>query len=86
MKIMSLPRRLQSKMNQVMRIMFLSQPLTSTVTHGSDTWLIDSGASKHMIGYEDSLSNRIHKDSPCKVKLGDNYQHPIKGVGKLPTS
>jgi hypothetical protein len=56
--------------------------LTVTVTHGSDTWLIDSGASKHMIGSEGSLSNLIHKDSPHKVKLGDDYQYPIKGIGE----
>jgi hypothetical protein len=35
-----------------------------------------------MTGYEDSLSNLIHKDSPHKVKLGDDYQYPIKGVGE----
>jgi hypothetical protein len=60
----------------------LISTLTGTVTHGSDTWLIDSGASKHMTCYEDSLSNLIHKDSPHKVKLGDDYQCPIKGVGE----
>jgi hypothetical protein len=35
-----------------------------------------------MIGYEDSLSNLVHKDSPHKVKLGDDYKYPIKGVGE----
>ena len=43
---------------------------------------LDNGASKHMIGYEDSLSKLIHKDSPHKVKLGDDYQYLIKGVGE----
>jgi hypothetical protein len=56
--------------------------LTGIVTHGSNTWLIDSGASKHMTGYEDSLSNLIYKYSLQKVKLGDDYQYPIKGVGE----
>jgi hypothetical protein len=28
----------------------------------------------------DSLSKLIHKDSHHKVKLGDDYQYPIKGV------
>ena len=28
--------------------------LTRNATHGSDTWLVDSGASKHMTGYKDS--------------------------------
>jgi hypothetical protein len=60
----------------------LISTLTGTVTHGSDTWLIDNGASKHMTCSEDSLSKLIHKDSPHKVKLGDDYQYPIKGVGE----
>jgi hypothetical protein len=60
----------------------LISALTGIITHGSDTCLIDSGASKHMTGYEDSLSNLVHKDSPHKVKLGDDYQYPIKGVGE----
>jgi hypothetical protein len=60
----------------------LISALTCSVTHGSDTWLIDNGSSNHMTGYEDSLSNLIHKDSPHKVKLGDDYQYPIKGVSR----
>jgi hypothetical protein len=43
---------------------------------------VDSGASKHMTGYKDYLSNLTHKDSPHKVKLGYDYQYPIKGVGE----
>jgi hypothetical protein len=43
---------------------------------------VDSRDSKHMIGYKDSLSNLTHKDSPHKVKLGYEYQYPIKGVGE----
>ena len=35
-----------------------------------------------MIGYKDSLTNLVEKDSPHKVKLGDDYQYPIKGVGE----
>ena len=34
----------------------LISSLTGSVSHGSDTWLVDNGASKHMIGYKDSLS------------------------------
>jgi hypothetical protein len=60
----------------------LISTLSGTVTHGRDTWLINSGASKHMMGYPYSLSNLIKKGSPHKVKLGDHYQYPIKGVGE----
>jgi hypothetical protein len=56
--------------------------LTGTVTHGSDIWLVDIGASKHTTSYKYSLSNCTHTDSPHKVKLGDDYQYPIKEVGE----
>ena len=52
------------------------------MTPGEDTWLIDSGASKHMIGQKDILSSLTEKDFPQKVSLGDDYQYPIKGMGK----
>ena len=53
--------------------------LTETVTHGSNDWLIDSGASKHMTGFKESFVNLSEHESPHKVKLGDDYQYPIKG-------
>ena len=34
----------------------LISALTGTVTHGNDTWLVDSGASKHTTGYKDSVN------------------------------
>jgi hypothetical protein len=61
----------------------LISALTGTDTHGSETWLIDTGASKHMTGYKDSFSELVQKDSPHKVKLNDDYQYPIKGVGEV---
>ena len=60
----------------------LISALTGTVTHGNDTWLVDSGASKHMTGFKEYLSTLIAKESSQKVKLGDDYQYPIKGVGE----
>ena len=58
--------------------------LTGTVTHGNDTWLVDSGASssKHMTGFKEHLTTLLAKESSQKVKLGDDYQYPIKGVGE----
>jgi hypothetical protein len=49
---------------------------------GEDTWVIDSGASKHMTGQKDILSSLIEKELPQKVSLGDDYQYPIKGMGE----
>jgi hypothetical protein len=50
------------------------------VSLGEDTWLIDSGASKHMTGQRDILSFLTKGNFPQKVTLGDDYQYPIKGV------
>ena len=57
----------------------LISTLTGNITHGSGTWLIDGGAFRHMTGNKEVLKNLIMKDSPHKVKLGDDSQYPIKG-------
>lgn len=46
-------------------------------------WLIDSGASRHFIGYKEALSNLIEKDTNLKIILGDNATYPVKGVGNV---
>jgi hypothetical protein len=61
-------------------VLFFS--LSGSVSLGEDTWLIDSGASKHMSGQRDILSSLTEKNFPQKFTLGDGYQYPIKGVGE----
>jgi hypothetical protein len=56
--------------------------LSGSVTPREDTWLIDSGASKHMTGQRNILSCISEKKFSQKVTLGDDYQYPIKGVGE----
>ena len=53
-----------------------------TVTHGSNYWLIDSGASKHMTLFKEYFLKISKHELPHKVKLGDDYQYPIKGSGE----
>ena len=60
----------------------LFSALSRSVTLGEDTWLIDSGASKHMIGKKKTLSRLEEKNSPQKVPLGDDYQYPMKAIGE----
>ena len=60
----------------------LISALTGTVTHGRNDWLIDSGAFKHMTGFRESFVKLSEHESPHKVKLGDDYQYPIKGSGE----
>ena len=49
----------------------LISTLTGTISHGSNDWIVDSGASKHMMGYKESFINMFEHDSRHKVKLGD---------------
>ena len=59
----------------------LISALTGNITHGIDDWLIDSGAYKHMTRFKESFVRLSEHESPHKVKLGDDYQYPIKGSG-----
>ena len=52
------------------------------ITHGSNDWIIDSGASKHMTGFKESFVRLSEHESPHKVKLRDDYQYPIKFSGE----
>jgi hypothetical protein len=61
----------------------LISSLSGSITPGEDTWLIDSGASKHMTGQRYILSYISKKKFSQKVTLGDDYQYPMKGVGEL---
>ena len=51
--------------------------LTGNITHGSDDWIIDSGASKHMTRFKEYFMRLSEHESPHKVKLGHDYQYPI---------
>ena len=59
----------------------LISALMGNITHGSNDWLIDSGASQHMTGFKESFVKLSEHESPHKVKLGDDYQYPIKRCG-----
>ena len=55
--------------------------LLGTIHTTSDTWLIDSGASRHMLGYKENLSEVVEKDSHLRVVLGDDANYTVKGSG-----
>ena len=56
--------------------------LIGNITHGCNGWIIDSGASKNMKIFKESFVKLLEHESPHKVKLGDDYQYPIKGSGE----
>ena len=66
------PRKRQAKEEDVEEyVLFFA--LSGSVIPGEDTWIIDSGASKHMIGQNKTLSRLEEKNSPKKVSLRDDY-------------
>ena len=50
-----------------------------------DVWLIDSGASRHLTGFKEALSDLIEKDTNLEIILGDNATYPVKGTGTDPS-
>ena len=57
--------------------------LSSSVSKGLKNWLVDSGASKHMTGYKEILSDFKKKSFAEKVELGDEKCYKIEGVGSI---
>jgi hypothetical protein len=60
---------------------FFISSLSGTIPTSSDIWLIDSGASRHMTGYREHLTDLVEKDSRLHVVLGDDARYTVKGSG-----
>jgi hypothetical protein len=45
-----------------------------------NTWLINSGASRHMTGLRDHLTHFVEKETHLHVVLGDDAGYNVKGV------
>ena len=58
---------------------FLVSSLSSFSTDSFDSWLVDSGASKHFSGYKEALSNLVERETNLNFILGDNSTHQVKG-------
>jgi hypothetical protein len=61
----------------------LVSTLSSSICTGQKDWLVDSGASKNMIGYKDILSDLETKYFAEHVELGDEKFYKIEGVGSI---
>ena len=48
-----------------------------------DVWLIDSGASRHITGFKEALSDMVERDTNLEIILGDNATYPVKGTGTV---
>ena len=60
---------------------YLISALSGTITKSEEIWLIDSGASRHMIGFKYNLANYQDKKFKAKVELGDDDTYDIKEFG-----
>jgi hypothetical protein len=55
--------------------------LSSMVPINDNTWLIDSGASRHMIGLRNHLTHFVEKETHLRVVLGDDAKYNVRGFG-----
>lgn len=54
--------------------------LLSHVSTNPNTWVIDSGASRHITGFKEHLDSLI-VNSNEEVTIGDDSSYPVKGIG-----
>ena len=54
--------------------------LSGSITNSANSWLVDSGASRHMIGFREALTS-YRKNFTNQVELGDDTTYKIEGVG-----
>jgi hypothetical protein len=62
---------------------YLVSALSNTIITGPKTWLVDSGASKLMIGYKEILSDFKKKSFAEQVELRDDKCYKIEEVGSI---
>jgi hypothetical protein len=55
--------------------------LSGMVPINDNTWLIDSGASRHMTGLRNHLTHFVEKETHLHVVLGDDARYNVRGVG-----
>jgi hypothetical protein len=55
--------------------------LSSMVPTNDNTWLIDSGASRHMTNLRDHLTIFFEKETNLHVVLGHDARYNVRGVG-----
>ena len=70
-----------SNEKETRRDYYLVSVLSGSSITSVETWVVDSGASKHMARYKSSIIDLKEKNFTCEVELGDNIIYSIQGVG-----
>lgn len=60
---------------------YLVSTLTDSLKDSVESWLVDSGASRHMTGNKNVLANFKQVQFSSQVELGDDASYEIKGIG-----
>lgn len=61
----------------------ISSLSSSSPPYSYDSWLVDSGASRHFSKYKEVLSNLVEREISLKIILGDNSTYPVKGFSSM---
>ena len=59
---------------------YIISALSGSITDSANSWLVNSGASKHMTGNHGALTS-YRKKFTTQVELGDDSTYKIEGVG-----
>ena len=59
----------------------LISALIGSISNIKETWLVDSGASRHMTGYRSALTYLTEQKSSVEVEMGDETTYSIRGIG-----
>ena len=70
-----------SKEDESRREYYLISALSRSIANSANSWLVDSGASRHMTRFRDALTSHRKKKFTNQVELGDDTTYKIKGVG-----
>lgn len=73
--------KVASKDQEQRRECYLVSALSGSISNRAETWLIDSGAFRHMRGFKKAITNYKDKKFDVKVELGDDGTYDIKGIG-----
>ena len=60
---------------------YLVSAISCSITDSATSWLVDSGASRHMTGNREALTSYRKKKFTTQVELGDDSTYKIEGVG-----
>ena len=69
-----------SKEEESRREYYLISALSGSITNSANSWLVDSGALRHMTRFREALTSYMKKKFTNQVELGDDTTYKIEGV------